>query len=110
MKSRSFLALSRVLPKFFQAMDSDPRISTSHMAVYFAMLRIWADTGFSGAVEIFASDGAKVAKLSKSTYFTCLRDLHDFGYLVYVSSFKNDVPSKVYLRKIPISEPSRVIY
>lgn len=97
MKPEVFYALASILPRFFVGMDRDPRMSRSHVALYFSLIRQWANSGFQGTVQLYAKQGAKEAKMSISTYYNCLRDLHDFGYVYYIPSFKNNEASTIYL-------------
>lgn len=97
MKPEAFLALGSVLPRFFEAMDRDPRLSTAHISLYFSLIRKWACMEYQGCIRIYSSQGAKEAKMCLATYRNCLRELHEFGYLKYVPSFNKNLPSSIYL-------------
>lgn len=71
------------LSAFFETVGDDPRITTTHVSLYFALLSEWQLL----QVEVFDLDRQKLmtkAKLgARSTYDKAMQDLHDFGYIRY---------------------------
>ncbi|WET02422.1 hypothetical protein [Flavobacterium sp. YJ01] len=85
------------LTDFFSAIEKDFRISSTHIAIYAALLQYRAVKGFINPIEIFRVEMVQIAKISsKSTYHKCLHELHDYGYLRYEPSFKKTRGSRIY--------------
>lgn len=97
MRPDTFNALAKVLPDFFQAMDRDPRLSSTHVSLYFSLIRQWARSDFKGCIRVYARHGAHRAKISMVSYIKCLKDMHEFGYIRYVPSYNSAEPSSIYL-------------
>ncbi|KAF2334561.1 hypothetical protein [Flavobacterium nitrogenifigens] len=85
------------LSDFFAAIEKDFRISTTHIAIYAALLQLRIGKGFINPVEVFSRDIVSIAKISSTyTYIKCVQDLNDYGYINYVRSFKKTQASKIY--------------
>lgn len=85
------------LTDFFDAIQKDYRISSTHIGIYAALLYYRADKGFANPIAAFRHQIMELAKISApQTYRKCMNDLNDFGYLKYVPSFKKNQPSKIY--------------
>jgi hypothetical protein len=86
------------LSDFFDAIDSDGRISTTHIGLYAAILHYWRLQDFKIPFFAYSYDIMKIAKVSaRVTYVRCIRDLHQFGYLKYEPSFKRNRASKIWV-------------
>ncbi len=112
MRPDTFIALAKVLPEFFQAMDRDPRLSSTHVSLYFSLIRQWASTEFKGCIRVYARHGAHRAKISMVSYIKCLKDMHEFGYIRYVPSYNSAVPSSIYLfcgGELPENDAQKVV-
>lgn len=85
------------LTDFFQAIEKDYRISSTHIGIFAALLYYRSLQGFVNPIEAFRSQIMVLAKISApQTYRKCMNDLTDYGYLRYVPSFKKNQPSKIY--------------
>lgn len=85
------------LSDFFSAIEKDYRISITHIGIYAALLQFWKDKGFINPIEAFSYDIMPIAKISGSnTYHKCIKELHEYGYIRYEPSFKNNQRSKIY--------------
>jgi len=85
------------LTDFFSAIEKDFRISSTHIAIYTALLCFRAVKGFSNPIEVFRVELSPIAKISsKYTYHKCLQELHEYGYLRYEPSFKKTRGSRIY--------------
>lgn len=83
---------------FFAAIADDPRINTTHVSLYMALLQSWKEQGFVCPVYVFSYAIMPTAKiLSSATYARSMRDLNEFGYIRYEVSYKRNQGSKVYL-------------
>ena len=85
------------LTDFFSVIESDFRISSTHIAIYAALLQYRCVRGFVNPIEVFRREMAPIAKISsKYTYHRCLSELHQYGYLHYEPSFKKTRGSRIY--------------
>jgi hypothetical protein len=85
------------LSDFFLAIERDFRISTTHIAIYAALLQYRMDKGFINPIEVFRHEITTIAKVSSAyTYHKCVKELSEYGYLKYVPSFKKNQGSKIY--------------
>ena len=92
---------SKPLSDFFSAIETDPRISITHIGIYAALLQYWSVHHFENPVHIFSYDIMRIAKISASTTFhKAIRELNEYGYIEYEPSFKRNKGSKVYFNKI----------
>ena len=85
---------SKTLSDFFLAIGADPRISTTHISMFAALLQYTSSrhTGMLNSDELM-----RLAKISSGkTYYKVLRQLAEFGYIRYVPSFHRNRPSQVH--------------
>jgi hypothetical protein len=83
---------------FFEAIECDARICSTHIGIYAALVQYWQANGFPNPMQAYAHEIMPLAKISASTtYHRCIRDLHDFGYIFYEPSFKPNQRSKIKL-------------
>jgi len=85
------------LSDFFSAIKNDFRISSTHIAIYVSLLHYRRDKGFINPIEAFGRDITALAKLSSvNTYHKCIQELAEYGYIIYVPSFKKNQGSKIF--------------
>ena len=85
------------LSQFLSAIAQDYRISSTHICVYAALMQFREDKGFINPIEAFSHEVMPIAKISGSgTYLKCVKELHEYGYIRYEPSFKNNQRSKIY--------------
>lgn len=85
------------LTDFFKAIEHDFRISTTHIAVYAALLHIRACQDFANPIEVFRCEIAPIAKITAPyTYHKYVKELNEYGYLVYEPVFKKSQRSRIY--------------
>ncbi|KAF2328142.1 hypothetical protein [Flavobacterium ginsenosidimutans] len=85
------------LTDFFSVIEKDYRISTTHIAIYAALLQLRSVRGSGNPIEVFRRELAPIAKISsRYTYHKCLRELDEYGYLHYEPSFKKTRASRIY--------------
>ena len=86
------------LSDFFNAIAGDPRISITHIGIYAALLQYWTERGFQNPMYVFSYEIMNIAKISASTtYHKIIRELNDYGYIKYESSYKRNRGSKVFM-------------
>lgn len=88
---------SKTLADFFSAIHSDPRINTTHISMYAALLQHW-NLQKTDPLLLFSHELMGIAKISSGkTYYKCLKELNQYGYLRYEPSFNRNQRSKIYI-------------
>jgi hypothetical protein len=73
------------LTGFYQAIEYDSRIGTTHISLYMSLLQQWNLSGGSDTVIIKRDAIMKAAKINaRFTYNKCMNDLEEFGYIIYI--------------------------
>ena len=84
------------LSSFFVSIRSDNRISTSHISLYMALFECWNQNDFQNPVTIKRKQVMEAAKISGlATYHRCIKELHEYGYIVYLPSYNSAIGSQV---------------
>lgn len=85
------------LSDFFTAIEKDGRVGITHIGIYAALLKYRADMGFVNPIYVFRRDIMQIAKISwPNTFYRCVNDLSDYGYISYKPSFKKTEGSRIY--------------
>ncbi|HEU4790336.1 MAG TPA: hypothetical protein VFS71_11670 [Flavobacterium sp.] len=85
------------LSDFFLAIEKDFRISTTHIAIYAALLQYRIGKGFINPIQVFRYEVTSLAKVSSAyTYLKCIHELSEYGYIKYEPSLKKTQGSKIY--------------
>jgi hypothetical protein len=85
------------LANFYTAIKDDHRIGTTHISLYMALFHFYNLNQFQNPIAITRASVMKVAKIyGLATYHKCLKDLAEFGYIVYVPSYNPALNSRVY--------------
>jgi hypothetical protein len=93
------MELFPAMTRFYEAIDDDARISTTHISLYMALLQQWNLNGGINPVSIVRVTIMKVAKINaRYTYNKCMNNLNEFGYIKYIPSNSCLVNSIVYLK------------
>lgn len=85
------------LTRFFFHIEKDQRINNNHICLYMALFQQWNLNNFSNPVSITRKDILKTAKITRTTYHRCMKELNDFGYIRYVPSYHPILGSLVYV-------------
>jgi hypothetical protein len=84
------------LSEFFAAIEDDPRISTTHIGIYAALLQYWKKHNYSNPVQAYSHEIMQLARIStRATYNKVIKDLNQYGYIKYEPSFKRNQGSKL---------------
>lgn len=84
------------LTDFLKAIEADPRIGTTHIAIYAALLQYWKERSYPKVLTAFSYDIMPIAKISASTtYHKTIRELSEYGYIKYEASYKRNKASTV---------------
>lgn len=85
------------LTTFFLAIEKDFRISTTHIAIFAALVQFRIDKGFINPIQAYSIEIQSIAKIaSPKTYHKCMRELDAYGYVIYVPTKNKNRRSKVY--------------
>ncbi len=85
---------------FCKAIEDDPKISSTHISLYLALLQQWHHSGEVNPFIIKRNLIMRVAKISaRCTYNKYINNLQDFGYIIYQPSFNPAIGSTVHLNE-----------
>lgn len=85
-----------ILYGFLNSIESDSRITAAHISLYLMLWRKWAAVVDGCAVMFFKREIMPVCRISsRSTYHKIIRQLHEYGYILYAPSYNHLVGSKV---------------
>jgi hypothetical protein len=91
------MEINNPLSAFFFAIEKDFRISTTHIAIYVALLQYRIDKGFINPIQVYRHQITPLAKISSAyTYHKCIKELSSYGYIKYEPSFKKTQGSMIY--------------
>ena len=83
---------------FMEQVQYDPRIGPLHISLYMAIVFVWARQGKPERVQVSARDLRPLAKIAgRGPFCRYIKQLHQFGYIVYEPSFNPAVKSRVML-------------
>lgn len=86
---------------FYNQVNEDSRIGTTHISLYMALLQQWNLTGRRNPFPIQRETVMKAAKISaRFTYNKCINNLQEFGYIKYLPSPNSFTRSIIYLKTI----------
>jgi hypothetical protein len=72
---------------FYQQLDKDPRIKHVHISLYMALFHTWNYNFFAHSFVMGRTRLMQLSRIgSKTTFSKILRELHDFGYIIYEPS------------------------
>lgn len=82
------MTTSKQLKVFLDKVTQDERLLPSHISLYVAVLSTWSKNKFKEVFRIFRKDLMRLAHINSiATYHKCIRELDDYGYLKYSSSY-----------------------
>lgn len=74
--------------RFLKKANDDSRLLPSHISLYFAILSSWSESKFAQTFRIFRKDLMRLSHISSfATYHKCMKQLDEYGYLKYESSY-----------------------
>ncbi len=86
----------RHLNGFFERLAEDQRLSSYHISLYIALFQHWNANRFSDQFTISRTEVMQLARIgSANTYARCMKELADWGYVIYLSSSNLHSGSKV---------------
>lgn len=86
----------RHLNAFFSQIPKDNRLKATNVSLYLALFHIWNQHQFRKKFPICREEVMQLSKIgSRSTYVNSLRELHEYGYIVYLPSDRPYAPSHI---------------
>ena len=80
--------------------DSDARISSSHISVYMALLQKWIEKKID-PLQMHRDDIMRAAKISaRQTFNKCMNELHEYGYIRYIPASGPFQPGIIYMQQL----------
>jgi hypothetical protein len=77
----------RHLNGFFSRLAEDKRLSSYHISLYFALFQQWNEQRFAEQIIITRGETMELSRLgSMNTYARCMKELAEWGYIVYIPS------------------------
>lgn len=87
----------RQLIGFFIKVSEDHRMGPHHVALYVALFQQWCMNNGQSPVSISQAHLRQVAKIGRTTYHKCIRELDMYGYIRYTPSYSPLIGSFVYM-------------
>lgn len=85
---------------FFKLIAQDSRISSTHICLYVTLYYHASVIRWNAPLVVRGAQIAKCCRISRRTYGRCMRDLMEFGYLLYEPSRDPAIGSRVFLIKL----------
>jgi hypothetical protein len=90
-----------LLSEFMPSIRNNPKMTAYHVSVYVALLYYCQMAGDAPSFTVFSREVLSYAKLLKpGTYHRIMKDLHEFGYIVYTPSHSPVLGSLVQLKNL----------
>ncbi|WP_207532966.1 hypothetical protein [Desertivirga arenae] len=81
---------------FYRKANDDENMGPCHLSLYWAIFQIWNAFYFQNPFPVIRSELMRKAKIgSKNTYYRCLHELHEWGYIDYAPSHNRAVPCHI---------------
>ncbi|MGE7775982.1 hypothetical protein ACQKLP_14735 [Chitinophaga sp. NPDC101104] len=86
----------RHLNAFFRLVRQDERLRANHISLYLALFQIWNQHRFQNPFPVIRAEVLRLCRIgSKNTYIHCLRELQDFGFIVYRPAERKGAASQI---------------
>jgi hypothetical protein len=73
---------------FYDRAAADQRIGATHVSLYMALLRLWAQGEGSNPFLVSRQEVMPVARIQgRATYLKCMKELEQYGFIEYSPSF-----------------------
>jgi len=89
------------LTSFFAAIREDNRIGTSHISLYMALFQFYNLNKFENPILVNRLAIMRTAKIyGLATYHKCIKDLVEFGYILYMPSYNPGLSTCIHMLKV----------
>jgi hypothetical protein len=87
------------LTHFFNAAVADERLTVVHIGLYLALFECWNLNNFINPVHVCRKKLMLFSKInSRVTYHKCMKELQQYGYIVYKPSYHPVLGSEVHFK------------
>jgi len=77
----------RHLNAFLELVAIDGRLTPCHISTYMSLFQLWNKSRFPDKLSVCRSEVMEISKIgSTRTYYKCMKQLHEYGYLAYFPS------------------------
>lgn len=90
----------RQLIGFLMRASGDHRVGPHHVALYMALFQEWCIHGGRSPIPVKQAHLRQVAKIGRTTYHKCMKELEAYGYIKYLRSYSPVLGSLVYLEEL----------
>lgn len=81
---------------FFERIIEDDRIHPAHISMYVSLFQFWTWNRFDNPISISRKKIMKESKISSiATYHKCIKELNQYGYIMYEPSYNSCKGSSV---------------
>lgn len=102
------MSLLPEISEFLKAIQDDNRISPIHISLFMAIIQLWVKSDYENPVVVYGQELMQLAKIySLTTYHRSIRELNEFGYIIYNPSCNRFLGSAIYFSKLPDTCPSK---
>ena len=85
--------------EFFVAIRDDSRIGPVHISLFMAIVQHWNKNNCNDPICVFGKELMELAKISGvATYHKSIKELHEYGYIIYEPSFNQFCGSFIYIQ------------
>jgi hypothetical protein len=78
------------LNQWLALVSVDDRLTPHHVSIYLSLFHYWNKHRFPDKISICRSEVMQVSKIGSSkTYYKCLHELHEYGYIQYYPYFNH---------------------
>lgn len=96
----------RHLNAFFRLVRQDDRLRANHISLYLALFQIWNQHRFQNPFPVVRAEVLNLCRIgSKNTYIRCLRDMQDFGFIIYHPAEKKGAASQIVMLLLVFDKP-----
>lgn len=94
------------LAGFFNMASEDNRLNPTHISLYVALFQVWNLNRFNNPISISRSEMMRVSKIcANATYHKVIKQLHEYGYILYEPSYNPFRGSLVHLISLEMDQP-----
>jgi hypothetical protein len=98
------------LADFFKDIEADPRVNSRHVSLYVSLFHLLISMDSKKELELFSKEVMCLCKISSSsTYHKTIRELHEYGYIIYEPSFNHHQRSRICLTKFNNHKKSKAL-
>lgn len=87
-----------VISKAYAGIARNEHITVWHLSIYTTLLYLWVENNYINPITITRKKVMKLAHINSIvTYHKCIKQLQEFGYILYVPSYNYFLGSRITL-------------